>query len=148
MKSANPFDHFMLRLKAKGLKATQQRLAIHSAMMEYGHASADMVADWISSHCDSKVTVASIYNNLSSLAKAGIYARRTSTGSKMFFDVNSSRHAHLYDTVNQEYRDIFDDDLMNLLDEHFRKCRYRGFKVDAIDVQLLCHPTRKNEEQI
>ena len=37
-------------LKSQKLKATPQRLMVHEAMMELGHASADMVADHIASN--------------------------------------------------------------------------------------------------
>ena len=37
-------DEFKKILKKYDLKATQQRLAVHKAMLNLGHASADMVA--------------------------------------------------------------------------------------------------------
>ena len=47
MNTAPDMEKFRSILKTKGLKATPQRLAVHEAMLAMGHASADMVRDWI-----------------------------------------------------------------------------------------------------
>lgn len=134
---------FKALLKEHHLKATPQRLAVHSAMMEMGHASADMVCSYINEHSTVKVTQASVYNILSQLSSEGIYVRRFSTDSKMYFDVNSFKHIHLYDSRNNEFIDIMDEDVVKYLEAHFKKKKFKGFKLDSIDVQLVCHPTRK-----
>ena len=137
-------EHFREALKAHGLKATGQRLAIHAAMLELGHASADMVREAIEAKGE-KITVASVYNTLSQLALLGIYKHRLSANNKMYFDVNTFRHIHLYDTVNNEFKDVIDEELMETVESRVRKKRYRGYKVDGVDIQIICHPTtRKN----
>ena len=40
-------EEFKEILRKHSLKATPQRLAVHEAMMELGHASADMVTEMI-----------------------------------------------------------------------------------------------------
>ena len=50
---------FRIRLKKHGLKVTQQRYAVHEAMLKLGHASADMVTEEIVKEGKTKVTVAS-----------------------------------------------------------------------------------------
>ena len=40
-------EEFKRLLKKHNLKATQQRIAVHEAMLALGHASADMVTDKI-----------------------------------------------------------------------------------------------------
>lgn len=138
-------DDFRAALKAKGLKATPQRLAVHAVMLELGHASVDMVYDRISKAGEIRVTVASVYNILSQLALMGIYSHRLSSTNKMFFDVNTFKHIHLYDVTTNEYRDVLDDELISLVDERLRRRRFKGYKVDGIDIQIMCHPShRKN----
>lgn len=146
VKANFPTGQFVSRLKAKGLKATPQRLSVHQAMTELGHASADMVCDWISSHGDVKVTVASVYNILTQLTLLGFYRHRLSANNKMYFDVLSSPHMHLYDSVRNEYKDIVDEELTELVEAHLKRRRFRGYKVDYIDIQLICHPTRKPKD--
>ena len=133
---------FKKALKNHGLKATDQRLAIHTAMMELGHASADQVREHIVSRGGS-VTVASVYNTLTQLALLGIYKHRLSAKNKMYFDVNTVRHIHLYDVYNNQYKDVFDEELISTVEAALKRRRFRGFKVDGIDIQILCHPSHR-----
>ena len=137
-------EDFKHLLRRHSLKATPQRMAVHEAMMELGHASADMVSEAIGKAGKVKVTVASVYNILSQLALLGIYQHRLSANNKMYFDVNTYRHIHLYDLKNNAYRDIVDDELMDLIDAKLSRRRFRGYKVEGVDVQILCQPTRKS----
>ena len=142
LKDTPTMDDFRKALRNHGLKATDQRLAIHAAMMDLGHASADMVREHILSR-GGAITLASVYNTLTQLALLGIYKHRLSANNKMYFDVNTYRHIHLYDLKNNAYRDIVDDELMDLIDAKLSRRRFRGYKVEGIDIQILCKPTRK-----
>ena len=139
---APDMEGFRKLLKEKGLKVTPQRLAVHEAMLQLGHASADMVAEYMSSCSGTGITISSVYNALSTLADRKIYRRRTSSNNKMYFDVNTFRHLHIYDCVNNEYRDIIDDELLELVEAHFKGRNFRGYKLDSIDIQLICRPAR------
>lgn len=134
---------YRTKLKKYNLKATPQRIAVHKAMLVLGHACADMVADEIKKEDDVSVTVASVYNILTSLAELGIYNYRMSTNNKMYFDVNILKHIHLYDCENHTFKDIIDDDLFILLEKHFSNRRFRGYKLEGFDIQLIARPTRK-----
>jgi len=135
-------EEFKKILKSKELKSTPQRLAVHEAMLALGHASADIVTEYILEKKSAKVTVASVYNILSTFADLKIYHRRLSSNNKMYFDVNTFKHIHLYDSVNNEYKDIIDEELISAIESHFKKRRFRGYKLDAIDIQLVCHPSK------
>ena len=139
---ASTMDDYRKALKNHGLKATDQRIAIHAAMMELGHASADMVREHIISHGGS-VTVASVYNTLTQLALLGIYKHRLSANNKMYFDVNTGKHIHLYDVYNNTYKDILDEELLMTVETALKKRRFKGFRVDGIDIQILCHPSHR-----
>lgn len=136
-------DIFKATLKAKGLKATAQRVAVHEAMLHIGHASVDQVAEYLSSRAGSKVTVSSVYNILSQMASIGIYAQRMSANNKMYFDVTPRTHMHLYDTVNHTFTDIDDRGLVEAVTAELKKRKFKGYKIDGIDMQIICHPTRK-----
>ena len=135
-------DEFRTQLRRHKLKATRQRLAVHEVMMELGHASADLVQDLLRQR-GAKVTVASVYNILSQLADHRIYSRRLSATNKMFFDINNSRHIHLYDRENHTYRDLMDDELQNLVNAHLKRRRFKGYTVEDIDIQLIARPTTR-----
>ena len=134
---------FKNMLKRNALKATPQRLAVHQAMRLLRHASADQVAARISEDGKARVTITSVYNILRQLSQLGIYRQLLSDDNKMYFDVIGRPHPHLYDTVNQTFRDIHDEELVQLVETRLGKRRFRGYKVDGIEVQILCHPTKK-----
>ncbi len=141
-KKAPTIQEYKNILRKYSLKATDQRLAVHRAMLRLGHASADMVQESVIEEGVSKITAASAYNILREMTDLGVYTLRMSSTSKMYFDVNSFDHIHLYDTVNNTYRDIMDDELMELIREHLRKKRFRGYTVQGLDVQIKCKPTK------
>ena len=142
-KDPSAMDRYKSVLKRHGLKATPQRLAVHEAMLDLGHASADQVGEWIASRGVTRVTPASVYNILTQMTLLGVYVHRFSANNKMYFDVNTFRHVHLYDTVNNDYRDIVDEELLEMVESRIRGKRYRGYKVDGVDIQIICHPTTR-----
>jgi Fe2+ or Zn2+ uptake regulation protein len=136
-------EEFKQILKKHSLKATPQRLAVHEAMINLGHASADMVTEAIAAKATTKVTVASVYNILTQLAMLGIYDHRLSSNNKMYFDVNTFDHMHLYDRENHVYKDVLDEELLAMIKTHLGRKRFKGYKVEHIDVQLIGRPTRR-----
>lgn len=147
MKPITDIEHFKLRLKNKGLKATSQRLSVHEAMMNLGHASADQVFEWLRAHGHGDVTVASVYNILAQLSDCKLYCRRLSMNNKMYFDINAGQHLHIYDSVNGEYKDVQDEELQMMLTDICKRKRFRGYKIDFIDIQFVCHPSKKQTKQ-
>ena len=140
-------EEFRTQLRRHKLKATRQRIAVHEVMMELGHASADLVQETLRQR-GAAVTVASVYNILSQLADQRIYGRRLSATNKMFFDINNTRHIHLYDRENHTYRDLMDDELQNLVNAHLKRRKFKGYTVEDIDIQLIARPTsRKTKTQ-
>ncbi len=142
--AAPSIDEFKAILKEKQLKTTPQRLSVHEAMLNLGHASADMVADYISNKDGQTVTIASVYNILIALSDLGIYHRRYSANNKMYFDVNTFKHIHIYDTVNNSYCDLLDDELISMVESRLKQHKIKGYKVDTVDIQVICHPSGKS----
>ncbi|MCM1176551.1 MAG: transcriptional repressor [Bacteroidales bacterium] len=144
----NGIEQFKAALKRHSMKATPQRIAVHEAMMKLGHASADMVTDEIKAHSDTKVTVASVYNILTNLALLGIYRHRLSSNNKMYFDVNTFRHIHIYDCENHRYKDLVDDELMEMIESHLGRRKFRGYRIEDIDIQIIARQTRKRYSSV
>mgnify|MGYP003409856533 CR=1 FL=1 len=136
-------EEFKQLLKTHSLKATPQRLAVHEAMILLGHASADMVTEAIAAKGTTKVTVASVYNILTNLAMLGVYDYRLSSNNKMYFDVNTFNHIHLYDKENHVFKDVIDEELLTMIHSYLSRKRFKGYKVEGIDVQIIGRPTRK-----
>ena len=136
-------EEFKVILRKNSLKATPQRLAVHEAMMFVGHASADMVTEAIKEKNTAKVTMASVYNILTQMAMLGVYHYRLSSNNKMYFDVNTFKHIHFYDHENHAYKDVIDDELVALIESHLGRKRFKGYKLESIDIQLVGRPTKK-----
>ena len=96
-------------------------------MMELGHASADMVTETIKAKGTAKVTLASVYNILTHMAMLKVYSYRLSANNKMYFDVNTFKHIHLYDQENHTFRDVVDDELVALLESYLGRKRVKGY---------------------
>ena len=101
------------------------------------------VREWLEDRGGTRVTVASVYNILTQMSLLGVYTHRFSSNNKMYFDVNNFKHIHLYDTVNNDFKDVMDDELLEMVESRIRSKRYRGYKVDGVDIQIICHPTVK-----
>ena len=149
MKEQRPIniEEFKSVLKKHDLKATPQRLAVHQAMTKLGHASADMVVEEIESSGTAKVTTASVYNILSQLALLGVYGHRLSSNNKMYFDVNTFEHLHLYDCENHVYKDVIDAELMDLVHQRLSHRKFRGYSVEDVDIQIIVRPTKRRSSK-
>lgn len=128
-------------LRRHSLKVTPQRVAVHQAMLKIGHGSAEQVCEEIAAAGRVKVTTATVYNILSQMALLGIYSHRLSIGNKMVFDVTTGTHLHLYDTYSGTYKDIEDAYLTSLVLARLGRRKFRGYRVDGIDISILCHPS-------
>ena len=136
-------DEFKVILKKHSFKATPQRLAVHEAMIQLGHASADMVTDLIKEKGTAKVTLASVYNILTQMSMLKVYSYRLSANNKMYFDVNTFKHMHLYDYENHVFKDVIDDELIAMIESHLGRKRVRGYKIEDFDIQLVARPTKQ-----
>ena len=136
-------EEFKEILKKHSLKATPQRLAVHEAMIELGHACADMVTERIKAKGTAKVTLASVYNILTHMAMLKVYSYRLSANNKMYFDVNTFKHIHLYDHENHIFKDVIDDELIALIESRLGRKRVKGYKIEGIDIQIVGRPTKK-----
>ena len=136
-------EEFKEILRRHSLKATPQRLAVHEAMIELGHASVDMVTETIKAKGTAKVTLASVYNILTQMAMLKVYSYRLSANNKMYFDVNTFKHIHLYDHENHLFRDVIDDEPIALIETHLGRKKVKGYKIEGIDIQLVARPTKK-----
>lgn len=124
------------KIQRSGLKATPQRIAVYDLMKRLGHASADMLVEKLQDFFPS-ITVATVYNVLESFVEAGLLVRRCSSNNKMYFDVNTYDHAHIYDEQCNTYTDFYDEGLVNLVSEYMKDKLPENFNLRTIDIQLI-----------
>ena len=124
------------KIKAAGLKATPQRIAIFESMRKLGHASADMVVEDLKENYPT-LTVATIYNVLESFVNTGLLVRRFSSNNKMYFDVNVYEHAHFYEIDDNAYEDYDDPELVKIVMDYLSTKQIEHFDVKSVDIQLV-----------
>ena len=132
------------RLNQCGLKATPQRLRVYAAMCRMGHASADAVYHFLGGS-RGRMSLATVYNVLESMTEAGLLVQRPSFNNKMFFDVNTGDHFHLYNRDSQEMTDITDEALRRSLEARVQEWLPDGMALDRVEVQVICHGPARRE---
>ena len=94
-------------LRAAGLRPTRQRLLLGTLLFGLGdrHVSAEEL------HAEAvgrgeKVSLATVYNTLHQLKRAGLLRELAIEGTKAFFDTNTSSHHHFYNEREGTLLDI------------------------------------------
>lgn len=100
-------DSITQRLRLAGLRPTRQRLALGTLLFGQGdrHVSAEMLhAEVVAA--GEKVSLATVYNTLHQLKRAGLVRELAIGGSKTFFDTNVSNHNHFFIERDGQLMDI------------------------------------------
>ena len=137
-------DDIRARINECGLKATPQRMRVYAVMCRLGHASADRVYQELGGAWG-KMTLATVYNVLESMTEVGLLVRRPSFSSKMYFDVNTSEHGHLYRQDTQEIVDFSDEPLLQSVEARIREALPDDLVFDRVEIQVLCHARRPHD---
>lgn len=96
------------KLGAAGLRATAQRASLMEALFGDGkhrHVSADDVYAMMRER-GVKVSLATVYNTLNMLVKAGLLQEVRFDAGRVWFDTNTDAHFHLFDEDTEELMDI------------------------------------------
>ena len=131
-------EEIRTRLNQCGLKATPQRMRVYAAMCRLGHASADALYHFLGG-ARGTMSLATVYNVLESLTDAGLLVQRPSFSNKMFFDVNTCPHGHIYRQDSQEITDFTDESLRQAVEARVRELLPEGLVLDRVEVQVVCH---------
>ena len=124
------------RIQETGLKATPQRIAIYKEMQKLGHACADVVSENLKDSFPS-LTVATIYNVLDSFVEVGLLVKRFSSNNKMYFDVNTYDHIHIYDEQLNTYKDYNDPVLVKMVTDYLKDVKIPNFNYRTVDIQII-----------
>lgn len=139
---ASSMKHTGEILRNAGLKTTSQRIAVYDAMCLLGHASADDVYRKIKAD-GSSFTLATVYNVLDSFAVNGLVSRRFSSNNKMYFDITTTPHCHLYDDRTDTIVDYNDPELSRMVNDYIAGKRLEGYEIKGVDIQIIGHKTNK-----
>lgn len=100
------------RLKAAGVQPTAQRIAIcRFVLCQADHPTADQVKDWADKNFP-KMSLATVYNTLNLLVKAGLLQElRLPHSEKVIYDNNLSAHHHFLDEKSGELFDLSQEEV-------------------------------------
>jgi Fur family iron response transcriptional regulator len=118
-------------LRAARLRPTRQRLLLGTLLFGSGdrHASAEMLhAEAVSK--GERVSLATVYNTLHQLKRAGLLRELAIEGSKAYFDTNTSSHHHFY----YEHEGVLTDIPPGTIDVQGLPPAPEGMRIGHVDV--------------
>jgi Fur family iron response transcriptional regulator len=107
-----PWGDFNQMLRAAGLRPTRQRMALGWLLFGKGgrHLTAEMLYEE-AMRAKVPVSLATVYNTVNQLAKAGMLRQVSVDGTRTYFDTNVTTHHHFYLEDDHELVDIPDPHL-------------------------------------
>ncbi|MCC8087654.1 MAG: transcriptional repressor [Rikenellaceae bacterium] len=113
------------------LKVTPQRVAVYQVLSELKHASADEIIKKMSVTSPT-VTVATVYNVLDCLSENGIISKISTADNRMYFDINTHDHGHLYCKKTHYMEDYEDKELIAMIENYIKNKNLDNFRVENI----------------
>jgi len=130
-------DEIRDKLHGKGLKVTPQRIAILEAItILNNHPTVEQINDYIRKN-NPNIATATVYKVLDALTENGLVRKVKTEKDIMRYDAFLEKHHHLYSIDSDRIEDYSDDELNELLEEHFTKKRIQGFKIEDIKLQII-----------
>lgn len=107
-----PYSHVIALLQEAGLRPTRQRMALARLLFENGdrHVTAEEI------HAEAtdagvKVSVATVYNTLHQLTRAGLLREVVVDPGRTWFDTNTNAHHHFFYEDSGAIHDIAADQI-------------------------------------
>lgn len=127
--------------RAKGLKVTPQRRTVYNVLDNLRHASVEEIVENVARK-NADITVATIYNILDTFAASDIISRLSTPRGKLFYDITPATHHHIF--ADEAILDYNNDNLNNLLNEHFRMHPLAGYQIEKLSLQIYTTTNQKN----
>jgi|SRR5574344_2243247 len=124
------------KFSQKGLKITPQRVIILEAIYKLNnHPTADNIIENIrESHPN--IAIGTVYKVLETLVENGLIRKVKTDKDIMRYDGIVENHHHFYCSECDLIEDYIDEDLDNLLKNHFKDKNIKGFKIEDIVLQI------------
>lgn len=127
------------RLKAHGVRVTEQRLAISRCLFARGHRhlTAEQLKDELTQEGE-KVALATVYNTLHQLTKAGMIKQIIIDPQRTYFDTNVHQHHHFFIEDSGKLLDIPQERVQVRLDDcdPAQALGPEGMKITSVDVVI------------
>jgi Fur family iron response transcriptional regulator len=107
MKKLRPYSEIIESLRGAGLRPTRQRLALTKLLFDgkNRHVTAEILHGE-ALRAGISVSLATVYNSLNQLNKAGLLREIVVEVGRSYFDTNISPHHHIFNEDTRELTDI------------------------------------------
>lgn len=123
-------------LKKAGLKVTPQRSAVLEAVYTLrNHPTAENVAEFIREK-HPNIAIGTIYNVLEKFVEKNLIKKVKTENDIMRYDGITDEHHHLYSIDSNRIEDYYDDELNELLRNHFASKQIPNFEIEDIKLQI------------
>jgi Fur family peroxide stress response transcriptional regulator len=125
------------KLVEKGLKITPQRIAILEAIIKLdNHPTAEQIIDYVRKN-HPNIATATVYKVLDALVDKGLIKKVKTDKDIMRYDAFLEKHHHLYSSDTERIEDYMDDELNDILENHFEKKGIPDFNIEDIKLQII-----------
>ena len=112
-------------------------MAILEAIIKLNnHPAAENIIEYIRKN-HPNIATATVYKVLDALVENELIKKVKTEKDVMRYDAVLENHHHLYCSDSDRIEDYFDDELNQLLDNHFQKRGIPGFEIDDIKLQII-----------
>jgi Fur family peroxide stress response transcriptional regulator len=123
-------------LSEKGLRITPQRITILEAIYHLdNHPTADNIAEYIRA-THPNIATGTVYKVLDTLIENNLIKKVKTDKDIMRYEGVIEKHHHLYCSACDLIEDYKDEELDELLKEHFKNKKIKGFKIEDIVLQI------------
>lgn len=124
------------RLAEAGLKATHPRIVVFNELLATNdHPTAETIYDGIKADNPS-ISLGSVYRVLDVLVDSGLIQRVLVRSGSKRYDANMSPHGHFYCLKTDKIQDFYDEELYTLINEFFKKKRFKNFKINEVKLRV------------
>ena len=136
MKKESNRENIRNSLAERGLKVTPQRIGILEAIYSLNnHPTAENIITEVRQNYPS-IASGTVYKVLDTLVNNNLINKVTTDKGVMRYDGITENHHHLYCSDCDLIQDYFDEELDQLLREHFEKKNLPNFKIDEFVLQI------------
>jgi Fur family transcriptional regulator, peroxide stress response regulator len=133
------------KLIEKGLKVTPQRMAILEAMMKLNnHPAAENIIDYIRKN-HPNIATATVYKVLDALVEKKIIDKVKTDKDIMRYDAVIEKHHHIYFSDSDRIEDYRDEELDEMISNHFLRKGIADFIIEDIKLQIIGKFLKENK---
>jgi len=125
------------KLIDKGLRVTPQRLSIFGAIIKLNnHPTADDVIVFIKKN-HPNIATGTVYKVLDSLVENGLVKKVKTEKDIMRYDAVMENHHHLYCSDSDKIADYYNEEIIEILSDYFKKHEIPDFEIGDIKLQII-----------